>query len=353
MKIALLLALEVGLWAQAQPLLRSGAVGPATAADITALFSGCSGSNYLGADGACHANGGGSVPSGLITLVLSGTCSAGWSEVSALNGKTLIGTVAANGDVGATGGADSITPAGTNSAPAFTGTSSQVTSATSGGTPAGTNSAPTFTGSSTTVPAETISGSTAAEAAHTHSVTAAGTNGTVSITPLGTNANESAHTHTYTDVPNHVHVENINTATTGGAAGFPALVDTSTSGSSALGLSTANNTGGVATGTTAAGSAHTHTFTGSSTTVGAETFTGSQVTSGAGSSHVHAVGTLVNASTTLTPLGTVAAPTFTGSALATHTHTLTPGGTVAAPSFSGTAFDNRSAFVKVIFCSKD
>jgi hypothetical protein len=75
-------------------------------------------------------------------------------------------------------------------------------------------------------------------------------------------ASESAHTHTYTQVPNHVHVENINTATTGGAVGFPALKDTSTSGSEATGLSTANPTGGVATGTTAAGSGHTHTLSG-------------------------------------------------------------------------------------------
>jgi hypothetical protein len=77
-----------------------------------------------------------------------------------------------------------------------------------------------------------------------------------------TAANESAHTHTYTQVPNHVHVENINTAITGGVIGFPALKDTSTSGSEATGLSTANPTGGVATGTTAAGSAHTHTLSG-------------------------------------------------------------------------------------------
>lgn len=70
---------------------------------------------------------------------------------------------------------------------------------------------------------------------------------------------EAAHTHTYTQVPNHVHVENINTATTGGSVGFPALKDTSTSGSEATGLSTANPTGGVATGTTAAGASHTHT----------------------------------------------------------------------------------------------
>lgn len=91
----------------------------------------------------------------------------------------------------------------------------------------------------------------------------------------------------------HSHVQNVNTGTTGAQNGYG--VDTSTSGSGATGLSTANTTatnianttgitattsnpsGGVATGTTAAGSAHSHgagtlaasapTFTGSPTSV--------------------------------------------------------------------------------------
>jgi hypothetical protein len=63
----------------------------------------------------------------------------------------------------------------------------------------------------------------------------------------------------HADVVNHVHVQNINTATTGGAAGFPALVDTSTSGSSALGLSTANPTSvGVAAQVHTVGQASAH-----------------------------------------------------------------------------------------------
>ena len=109
-----------------------------------------------------------------------------------------------------------------------------------------------------------------------HSFTQPSAHGTISShagTAVGTSGaggshlhSGPSHTHDYTQVPNHVHVENINTATTGGLSGFPALVDTSTSGSAALGLSTANPTGGVATGTTVAGgtgntgaeSAHTH-----------------------------------------------------------------------------------------------
>src|SRR5258708_4660570 len=80
-------------------------------------------------------------PTGILMVVISGSCPTGWAEVSALNGKFLQGTLAANGDVGTTGGNATITPAGAVSAPTFTGTSSQVTSAVSAGTPAGTVSA--------------------------------------------------------------------------------------------------------------------------------------------------------------------------------------------------------------------
>jgi hypothetical protein len=62
---------------------------------------------------------------------------------------------------------------------------------------------------------------------------------------------------------------------------------------------------------------------------------------------------------------TVPAETFTGSALTTHTHTLTATGTNGTASFTpsgsnGTSsvtgtlnsFDNRPAYVKVIYCQK-
>ncbi|HXB11452.1 MAG TPA: hypothetical protein VNZ45_05665 [Bacteroidia bacterium] len=134
------------------------------------------------------------VPSGLITLKVSGTCPIGWTEVSALNGKMLRGTIAANGDVGTTGGNTTITPVGTINVQTFTGTSNITTSATSAGTPAGTNAVTATsgncaatniaagTGSTTackatapnlTVPAETFTGS--ALATHTHTLTPAGT----------------------------------------------------------------------------------------------------------------------------------------------------------------------------------
>lgn len=93
-------------------------------------------------------------------------------------------------------------------------------------------------------------------AAHTHSVTSNVTVG-----------DHASHTHTYTDVPNHVHVQNVNTGTTGAQNGY--TPDTSTTGSTASGLSTANPTGGVATGTTAGPSATlTHSVTNNAVTSG-------------------------------------------------------------------------------------
>lgn len=61
-------------------------------------------------------------------------------------------------------------------------------------------------------------------------------------------ADHASHTHTYTEVPNHVHVQNLPTSQTGSQSS--GTRDASTTGSSADALSTANPTGGVATGTT-------------------------------------------------------------------------------------------------------
>lgn len=102
------------------------------------------------------------VPTGLVTLITNGSCPTGWTEVSALNGVMLRGTLAANGDVGGIGGNTTITPAGTISIPTFTGTSNQTTSAVSAGTPSGTNSTASFTpaGTNATASVATVSGST-------------------------------------------------------------------------------------------------------------------------------------------------------------------------------------------------
>ena len=58
------------------------------------------------------------LPAGLVAFILSGTCPSGYTEVAALNGIAVIGTLAANANVGTTGGSDTITPAGTVAWPA-------------------------------------------------------------------------------------------------------------------------------------------------------------------------------------------------------------------------------------------
>lgn len=171
----------------------------------------------------------GGVPAGAIVFVSSGTCPSGYTEVAGLNGKMVRGTVAANSDVGGTGGSDSVTP--------------------------------TFTGS--------------ALATHTHTLTATGTNGTVSFTPVGTIAWPAG-------VPTNAAI----TAgtPTGTVSALTTGADSSTTGGVAKAIAQTPTFTGSALGT------HTHTIswpagvptlTGTSGTVPAETFTGSSATSSA------------------------------------------------------------------------
>lgn len=172
------------------------------------------------------------VPVGAIVFIKAGTCPTGYDEDTDVNGKTVLGTLAANGNVGGTGGSDNITPAGTNS----------------GG----------------------------AVSAHSGTAVAA----------------HASHTHTYTEVPNHVHLLTAFPTATGGSSGF--TVDTSMSGTPANNsLNTANPTGGVATGTTAGPSASL-----------------------------------------------------------THTVTQPDNHTFTQPTFAGSSFDNRSSFIRLIACRK-
>lgn len=52
----------------------------------------------------------GTLPAGSIVFVEAGSCPTGYVEVVGLNEKTIIGTLAANGNVGTTGGANTVTP---------------------------------------------------------------------------------------------------------------------------------------------------------------------------------------------------------------------------------------------------
>ncbi len=223
-------------------------------------------------------------------------------------------------NLGDTGGAathtHSVTAAGTNSAPAFTGDALGTHTHTAG----------------TIVPSTHAGTAVADHAAHTHSVTpneAVADHGshTHSVTSNVAVADHTSHTHTYTDIVNHVHVQNINSGTTGAVNGYG--VDTSTSTSSATGYSTANPTGGIATGTTnGPGAALTHSVTNNAVTSAGpgaaltHTVTHNAVTSGNPSATLthavtqpadHTMSGTSSATGAGTPSGSVAAPTFTGS----------------------------------------
>lgn len=108
--------------------------------------------------------GSGGLPSGLLVFITSGTCPTGFTEDVTLDGKTIIITTTAHGDVGTTGGVDSITPAGSVSQPIFTGNAVD-SSLVSGGTPSGTIAWPGSVPTSSTYTATTAnrgSGSNAA-----------------------------------------------------------------------------------------------------------------------------------------------------------------------------------------------
>ena len=144
------------------------------------------------------APGGESVPAGSILLIKTGTCPTGYTEDTDLNGRTLIGTLAANGDVGTTGGADSVTPS------AHAGT-----------------------------------------AVSAHAGTAV--------------ADHASHTHTYTDVIAHTHTIPVGATDDTSAPFDRADAGTNASGANA---STQTGSSGVATGTTAGPSATlTHAVT--------------------------------------------------------------------------------------------
>lgn len=275
----------------------------------------------------------------------------------------------------------SYTPAGTITAPTFTGSSAttgaasaKVTVATSththGYTPAGTVAA-TFTGTSATISASykpvgtinapaftgstasttSISGTTTvATSNHTHNVTA---KGTVTATFTGTSATIGAVATTKT----FSQITSVGT--------LPTL--TASVSNKRLILSFTQGTLPTKGSVTVAASNHTHSYTPQGTI--AATFTGSSATTGApsgsvavgASNHTHGytptgtvaaptfTGSSATISTSFTPAGTIAA-TFTGTAASTtsisgtvsvatsnHTHTVTAKGTVAAPTFTGTA----------------
>lgn len=85
---------------------------------VTPQLSG-NASDVLKGDGTVGAvEGGSGLPSGAIIFIDTGSCPTGYTEVAALNDKMVRGTVDASGDVGQTGGSDSVTPTFTGDASA-------------------------------------------------------------------------------------------------------------------------------------------------------------------------------------------------------------------------------------------
>lgn len=257
------------------------------------------------------------LPSGGELLIFTGACPSGTTEDDTLNGQMVEFTTAANSNVGTTGGSNSITPEGTNSAPLLTmnpftpaGTNSAPALTMNPFTPAGSNSAPSLTMNPFT-PAGTNSAPTFTGTLDTTSAvsagTPAGTNSTASFSATGVDIGTTTTSHT-------ISVFNGTTI--------------------ASGTNTLSVPAETFTGTALATHTHTVTPTGS---VSAPTFTGTQVTP------TGSVAAPAFTGTQVTPTGSIAAPAFTGTQA-----TLT--GSVAAPAFSGVAFDPHPAFTRVIAC---
>lgn len=140
----------------------------------------------------CSAPPSGGVPAGSILLVNSGTCPSGFTEVAALNGVALRGTVAANKDVGTSTGSDSATPTTssislTAAAQAFVGNASADVVNHAHTLATGTGASGNFSQVIGTV--DTTSGGTGATPTQTTlgTRTVATVGGVASYTPAGTN----------------------------------------------------------------------------------------------------------------------------------------------------------------------
>lgn len=177
-------------------------------------------------------------------------------------------------------------------------------------TPAGSVSQPTFTGNALSGHAH--GAGTLVPSAHAGAAVSAHSGSAVSAHSGSAVADHASHTHTYTQVPNHVHVQRLQGGTTGATTGTHLMGSTATGGSLRnAGQSTLDPTGGVATGTTnGPGAALTHSVTQPAdhtvTQPANHTVTQPSDHTMSGSSQSVSAGT---------PEGTVSQPSFTGSPL--------------------------------------
>lgn len=133
--------------------------------------------------------------SGDIVWRVSGPCGTGFTELSSMNGRTPIGTTTANGNLGTTGGSDTITPAGTNAALTFTGTAWSAPAVSwPAGVPTHTGTTASFTGNASSCVVNhnhnlaTGTGTTGnfSQVIGTVDTSSGGTGGTPTQTALGT-----------------------------------------------------------------------------------------------------------------------------------------------------------------------
>ncbi len=107
--------------------LACSAIGAVTVIDLTRQVTGV----LPVANGGTNATSYVPFASGMIAFINSGSCPSGWTE-QAYAGKYPLFTVAANSDVGGTGGSTSYTPAGTEATATISVTGTKFTTSSSG-----------------------------------------------------------------------------------------------------------------------------------------------------------------------------------------------------------------------------
>jgi hypothetical protein len=124
-------ALLAAMYSHAQTLTTGGGGAATNAAQVIAFFTGCSGTLYLGADGACHTAGGAGVTSVGLSLNTGATCGAAAVTGSPVttSGMLNINFVGVSGDVVTFNGSNCPQDSGTLlsamaplASPVFTGT---------------------------------------------------------------------------------------------------------------------------------------------------------------------------------------------------------------------------------------